>query len=372
MVSSSSLGLVGLVSFCATVVSWRYRRTVTILAVQEHVAVPTLMLRRLGILRAPVVVINIALLNPRNIRAGRRLLWSILLPVAARVVSYTRRQAKALENHFKLEDGVSVFLPLSIDVDWFSQSTWTGLHADSVIATGHAGRAYETLVKAAVQLPEYSIRIICSQDNVDRLAKTCPVLPANVTVELGNLTHRELVTVLSESGCAVLPLVESEWSVGQTTLLEMSACGLPLIVTRVESVVDYLSAEALTVRPEDSEALAQAIRKVLADPSYQRHLSVGNREWASQFGNANVAPSTRGRSLSSHIARAMNRPRPSTPRIGSHSFRKGIRSSDRLAVKLAPCWLCEVLEFAFRPLRLGGESSSRVRREAFETDRRDP
>ncbi len=277
-------------AFVAAIVSWKYRSHVTILAVQEHVAIPTLMLRRLGIVRARVVVINIALLKPTNLSGRRRILWSRLLPVAARVVSYTRRQAQAVDDHFQLRDGVSVFLPLSIQVDWFRQSTWKGLHADSVIATGHAGRAYETLVEAAVELPECSIRILCSQDNVDRLANTRPVLPANVSVELGNLTHRQLADSLSESTCAVLPLVESEWSAGQTTLLELFACGLPVIVSRVESVADYLSTEVPTVRPEDSHALACAIRRVLADPGYQRQLSAGNREWAFRFDNDSVVP----------------------------------------------------------------------------------
>lgn len=73
-------------------------------------------------------------------------------------------------------------------------------------------------------------------------------------------------------------------SFGQS-VLEAAACGLPIVTTNVGELA-YLwqhEKDALLVPPNDPEAMAAAVRRLLTEPGLAEHLSVNARKKAEQF-----------------------------------------------------------------------------------------
>ena len=82
-------------------------------------------------------------------------------------------------------------------------------------------------------------------------------------------------------------VLSSLWEGLPTTLIEAMACGAPVIATRCpsgpeETITDGV--DGLLVPPADSAALAEAIVKVLTNPSLARRLSAAGQRRAADFG----------------------------------------------------------------------------------------
>jgi len=76
------------------------------------------------------------------------------------------------------------------------------------------------------------------------------------------------------------------------SVLEAMACGLCVVSTDVGGIPYLLQDErdALLVPPDDPEAMAQAVRRILTEPGLARHLSQNARQKAEQFDWAKVLP----------------------------------------------------------------------------------
>ncbi|MCW2616780.1 MAG: hypothetical protein JWN08_3774, partial [Frankiales bacterium] len=233
----------------------------------EDVAAPLLLLKRLHLYRGRLVVMNIALICDNNRVGFRRWLWSQLLRGASAVVSHTRVHADAVPTTFEVEPERSHFMHFAVDETWFASFPWAPSHlAPQVVAAGHAGRDYELLIDAAAIMPDVQFVILSSQDNIDRLRATRSDPPGNVLIRLGDLSHRELAGCIASCDVAVLPLVESQVSTGQTVLLELMAMGVATVVSDVSGVADYITAGVRTVPPGDLGALVAAVRRLLDQP----------------------------------------------------------------------------------------------------------
>ncbi|MFM7068941.1 MAG: glycosyltransferase [Actinomycetes bacterium] len=69
------------------------------------------------------------------------------------------------------------------------------------------------------------------------------------------------------------------------SLMEATALGLPVVATRVGGLGDVLTdgLDALLVPAEQPDALADAYRRVIADPDLRNHLSQGSAQLAAKF-----------------------------------------------------------------------------------------
>ncbi len=114
-----------------------------------------------------------------------------------------------------------------------------------------------------------------------RLAGEGPLLPQlqRIAHELGIEDsveflglRRNVIPLLQESWAFVMP---SRWEGMPNALLEAMACGLPCIATRVSGSEDIIQngINGLLIEPEQPEALAQALRRIIEDSNFATSLA---------------------------------------------------------------------------------------------------
>ncbi|HLY49721.1 MAG TPA: glycosyltransferase family 4 protein [Solirubrobacteraceae bacterium] len=100
---------------------------------------------------------------------------------------------------------------------------------------------------------------------------------SNVTVHEG-ISDEELRRLYQRAWVHVLPLIDGT---GTNALLEGMACGLPTVTSAVGDVVDYTGKHgAICVRPDDANAMADAVLGLIRDRRRRDELGRAAREAA--------------------------------------------------------------------------------------------
>jgi len=264
--------------------TWHRRRFDALIATHEAAALPLLLLKRIGLLRTPVLVIGVALLHPRNLRGVRKLLWRWLLPRAEMIVSYASAQVDWLASEFSLDRNRLAFVPLGVDTEFFSERRAETIAAENgslsaayCISVGtNEGKDFATLLAA---LPE-SIRltIVTDDHNAGLIERSTDYACRRDRIEmLQNVPIERLRTLYRDAAVHIIPLLESRFSSGQTVLLENMAMGKTVIVSDTSAVRDYLglSETAIVVQPGDVTQMREHIAGAIGDPIRCR--AVGTR-----------------------------------------------------------------------------------------------
>lgn len=278
-----------------------------IVATHEACALPLLLLKRLRLLKTPVVVINVALLHPKNCAGFRGLFWRRLLPLAEAILSYASAQSQWLNDEFDLDPKRLFFAPLGVDTNFFAPTIAEhncSSHKESFsLSVGtNEGKDYATLVKA---LPS-SVKLIIVTDayNAQIIEDTKNLLAlsqqASIQV-LHDIPIEQLKTYYQTAQVQIIPLLETRFSSGQTVLLENMALGKVVIVTKVAATQDYVedNLTAITVEPGDVKQLRARIDQYLAHPQQFEHIGVHaaamvRRKFSSQVFAYNLIDIIRG------------------------------------------------------------------------------
>ena len=143
----------------------------------------------------------------------------------------------------------------------------------------------ETILAAAQLASELRFRLVGS----GQLGALLDGKPANVT-HVPWVEYAQLPAELHRAGCAlgIFGTSGKAARVIPNKAFQALACGTPLVTANTPAARELLTdgESALLVPPGDAEALAQAVRRVAADPELARHLSAGGlaayREHASE------------------------------------------------------------------------------------------
>jgi glycosyltransferase involved in cell wall biosynthesis len=105
-------------------------------------------------------------------------------------------------------------------------------------------------------------------------------IPANVTVE--RLGFADLRALYASAEIVVVPLVDSDFQAGITTILEAMAMGKAVICTRTRGQLDVIvdGSTGVYIAPGDAGALRSAIEQLLADDDLAARLGHAARAWA--------------------------------------------------------------------------------------------
>lgn len=231
------------------------QRVSCVVATTEAAGLPTLLLRAVGLLRKPVVVLAVAVLSDSYRGQGpgpavRR--W--LLRRADTVVTYASGQRELMARDLGIARDRITFIPFGVDVDFFppvpAEPIW------DVVAVGtNAGKDYPTLVQALP--PGASCLVVTDSYNAEqaRSVRTAGDLTIDHDVAIVSIRER-----YAAARRIVVPLRDVDFSSGQTVLLETLAMGKDVVVSDTVAVRDYVDDTVATiVPPGDVEAMRTAL-----------------------------------------------------------------------------------------------------------------
>jgi glycosyltransferase involved in cell wall biosynthesis len=153
-----------------------------------------------------------------------------------------------------------------------------------VSAAGLEWRDYPTLIDVARQLPEVDFHIAAASPWSKHKDQTVgESLPDNVTVRRHD--YDSLRSLYLSSDCVAVPLYETDFQAGVTTILEAMACGIPVITSKTTGQTDVIRdcENGLYVSPGDAPALRSAIESVLSDLDLSSRLSRNGRAWVEEY-----------------------------------------------------------------------------------------
>ncbi len=181
-----------------------------------------------------------------------------------------------------------------------------------ICAAGLEFRDYPTMIEAIRGL---DVRVVLAAASPwsKRPAQLDGVdVPGNV--EIVRLDLHALRQLYADAAIVVMPLRETDFQAGVTTLLEAMAMSKPIICSRTTGQTDVITdgVTGVYVPVGDPRALRSAIEVLLADPADAARLGEAARTWVTQAADIDVYVAS--------IARTVDRHRPN-PRNLSRSSR---------------------------------------------------
>ena len=211
--------------------------------------------------RAKLVAVGPILKGPL-LKALPLVRW--LLKDAARIVCFSRAECETQSRVLNLPRERFVFVPTF----WDTNEQLTCTEGDFILAVGHSGRDYPTLLEAVrgTGLP----LIICAREPTD-LGKG--EIPPNVSVRFRTESD-ETNALVAGAAFHVIPLQDTEFSAGQSVLLRAMAAGKAVVVSDTAGICDYAKGNetAVLVPPGDTEALRDALLRLWGDADTRKRI----------------------------------------------------------------------------------------------------
>ncbi len=258
-----------------------------IFAVNEAAALPLLVLKRLGLLRTPVMVFNVGLTHSRNLSGHRRKMWHWLLPCAEAVISQTQREFEDVAREFGLRADRQFLLHMLVDMDFFKADPDVPA-GDYCLSVGTSGaKDFPTLLEAfprgeklVIVTDPYNARLIEQHIEPGMAVEVRQAIPID-----------RLKRMYQEARLTITPLLETAYGSGHTVVLENMALGKPVIVSHVSGMREYFEdgVSAIGYRVGDVEDLRAKIRAYLDDPAKFAHIGRQSRDWVSRFSSEKFA-----------------------------------------------------------------------------------
>lgn len=171
------------------------------------------------------------------------------------------------------------FCPHHVQTDYFSPAEDAdGEHEDRLVCVGKLLRDYDLLERVVRRLQAKGSRqvfldIVAPKGLADHPITALP----NVSVHSG-ISDDALRTLYRKASLGVLPLTDAT---ANNALLEMMACGLPVLVSDVGGIPEYIAdSGSIGMAAGDDTAWVAHIETLLADPAARAIAGRRNREKA--------------------------------------------------------------------------------------------
>ena len=157
-----------------------------------------------------------------------------------------------------------------------------------ISSAGLEFRDYPTLVDAVRDLDVRVVLAAASPWSKRRDTSDDVDLPSNV--EVRRLNFVELRELYAESDLVVVPLVETDFQAGITTILEAMSMAKPIICTRTTGQTDTIvdDVNGRYVPAGDAGPLRTAIETMLGDRLVAERLGNATRSWAVEHADIDV------------------------------------------------------------------------------------
>ncbi|HEX6664729.1 MAG TPA: glycosyltransferase family 4 protein [Gaiellaceae bacterium] len=245
----------------------------------DTVGIPLILLKRAGLVRAPVVYTAIGLPERLVQLRGRRVtdLYRGALRRTRAIVSYAESEASWLRGWLGEGAPPVVFVPFGVDVDAFRPEPDATLDTDVLSIGADPRRDFRLLTDIAARRPEWSFLIVTGRDH----ARGLGALPANVTVET-DVPLEQVRDRISRARVVALPVRDNSYSGATTVLLQAMAMAKPVVVSRTAAIADGYGLEdgvnCRLVEPGAPDALERAVAGLVSDAGAARSLGTRARE----------------------------------------------------------------------------------------------
>jgi glycosyltransferase involved in cell wall biosynthesis len=228
--------------------------------------------------------------NPRHVMighrlsAGKKVLTHRLLGLRRRidhVVVYSSRQRDLAVDQLGYRPDQVTVMPFMVDTAFWrpEQVAVTERSRPMICSAGQELRDYPTLV-AAVRDLDLDV-VLAAASPWSKRADTSAGLeiPANISVT--RLTPFDLRQLYADATIVVVPIEETDFQAGITTILEGMSMSRAIVCTRTEGQTDTIvdGETGLYVPPGDVAALRAAVTRLLADPALADRLAAAGRDW---------------------------------------------------------------------------------------------
>lgn len=291
---AKATALRGLDPFRTIALLWTQRKYQIIVCAFEASAVGPAILKRLGLLRRPLLIWDYSAGTTWRLK---QLFQKISLPAADGILCLNQGQVRTAEKEFGAA-GKAIFVGYDVDAEFFQPASRG--EGDYVLSVGSdISRDYELLLEA-VQPLELKLKICSSRPfEIPRSSSS------SVTRIDHYLTYTELRDLYAEAKFVVLALKDMVHPGGITTLVEAMSMGKAIVCSDSTGLRELLQPgeNAIVVPSGDRAALRNAIERLDTDSSERRRLGENARRYAeSEF--AVPAAAKRLRDAFSKFARA--------------------------------------------------------------------
>lgn len=235
-----------------------------IVAVHEVSAIFLLLARRLRVATPKIIILNLALLHPKNHTGLRNAVWRVLLKGVDRIVSLVESQSPSIERHFGVRPERLAFLPMMVDCGYFQKANPCEEERFILAVGTNDGKDFETLLEA-LPLGE---RLVVITDSFNA-GKIRAHNSFGQGVEIyQNVPALELMNWYRRACVVVIPLADTPHGSGHTVLLENMALGKIIVVSESRSMHGYVKSgiNCIGVPVADAKVLRGVLERILDSP----------------------------------------------------------------------------------------------------------
>ena len=205
-----------------------------------------------------------------------------------RFVVYASSQRRFIVDRLNVPARHVVRTPFMVDTDFFAPRMTRRSTPPLISSAGLEFRDYPTLIDAVRDLDVRVVLAAASPWSKRHDSSGDVDLPSNV--EVRRLDFRELRELYAASDLVVVPVVETDFQAGITTILEAMAMAKPIICTRTTGQTDTIvdDVNGRYVPAGDAGALRVAIETLLDDPTTAERLGTAARSWAVEHADIDV------------------------------------------------------------------------------------
>lgn len=249
-----------------------------VFATSDTVGIPLILLKRAGLLRAPLVYAAIGLperlMQLRNPRAVRR--YADAFRRVETIVAYAESEVEWLRAWLGDAAPPIVFVPFGVDVQAF-RPDGRAPEVDVVSVGADPRRDFDILTEIAARRPDLSFRIVAAREHVRLLGPP----PRNVAIE-SDVPLERVRERLAGARVVALPVRRNSYSGATTVLLQALAMEKPVVVSRTDAIERGYGLEdgvnCRLVEPGDVDAFERALIETLTGAEASIALGVRARE----------------------------------------------------------------------------------------------
>jgi glycosyltransferase involved in cell wall biosynthesis len=245
--------------------------------------------RMFGGARRPLVAVDLVLREPEDIAGRLELpLKKALLSRVDRFIHYFR-DLRGLTRVYGIGPEHSSYVPFKVNLA-DRHALVPEPEGEYVLCFGRSMRDFDTFLEAMERLPDVPGAITRPDPRVfaahhARFTRPISAIPANVCILEDDRTEESEIRILRNAKLVVLPiLARSLVASGISTCLNAMYLGKCVIGSEGPGMSDIFTSEVLTFPPEDSQRMAEAIRRAWDDSALRRATAAAGRQFALQAG----------------------------------------------------------------------------------------